>query len=894
MSGAQQGEGRPLPWLLDRRVEVPGPAGGHLARAAVAERAMPTQRRLTVLQAPGGFGKTALLAECCRRLRGDGVPVAWVSVDGEDVPGVLDTYIAYACERAAAGAAGGTGDQPSADPAGGSRTALALRRIAQLEGPFVLALDELERLPDPASAALVALALDRGPPNLHLALACRELPAGLDVAGAVLDGRGAVLSADDMRFSREEAAEFLGGGLAKARLDALMSETAGWPFALRVARNEAAAGRPGGGEAVRALVENWVEARLLAGLGDGDRGFLLDIGQFEWLDGPLLDEALGSAGSMRRIETMPVLAGMAEPVRDGDRTVRRLHPLIREHCLRARFRESPERFREIHRRIAEALARRGASAAAMRHAAESGEPGLAGRILERAGGVRLFLRAGAAQVLAADRLLPEDDVQGSPRLALARCAASILSGRMEEARARHRALDGAQAGPDGGGEADLAADRCMVRGLIAHYGSERLGSAFVRAHLAEVARLVRSPDVDAATRGYMAYSLCMAGGMKGEFEAAAEHAALARRCAAGSPYMAMLLDIQAGQAAMAQGRASDAAALYRGAQATARRTYVADPEPVAVCAALLDELALERGAAPPSAGAARVPEALEQGSSPFQSYAAAAGAAVERRLRDDGPEGALSGVEGMLAYVRGARLPALERHLAALRASVLAAAGRADEAARRWAEDGLPERAEGCLDLDGQSWREMEALSCAWLRLATAGGRFGEGRAFAADLREAASARGLNRTLMRALALSAALEARAGDRDAAAAHLRAYLALYAEAPYAGPLARERADCAPILAALAQAPPDAGEGADALLAAVEAAADGGLEPLSEREEAVLRMVADGQRDRRIAESLGLSVEGVRHHLRKMFARLGVDRRGDAVRRARQLGLLPDEL
>ena len=66
------------------------------------------------------------------------------------------------------------------------------------------------------------------------------------------------------------------------------------------------------------------------------------------------------------------------------------------------------------------------------------------------------------------------------------------------------------------------------------------------------------------------------------------------------------------------------------------------------------------------------------------------------------------------------------------------------------------------------------------------------------------------------------------------------------------------------------------------------ADGGRQPLlSEREPAVLRQLP-GHRDKETAAALGLSVHGVRHHLRK----LSVARRADAVRRAKELGLIPD--
>ena len=89
---------------------------------------------------------------------------------------------------------------------------------------------------------------------------------------------------------------------------------------------------------------------------------------------------------------------------------------------------------------------------------------------------------------------------------------------------------------------------------------------------------------------------------------------------------------------------------------------------------------------------------------------------VELRLRDEGVDEALTAADGLLDHVREARFPALVRYLSALRVSLLAVAGRIDEGEEAWALEDLPE-AEDCVDLAGQSWREMEAVSCARLRL---------------------------------------------------------------------------------------------------------------------------------------------------------------------------------
>ena len=284
-TGRTPGEGsapaaqeRLLPWLLRQKVSVPDRVAGYLDRAALVDRVTPTRQRLTVLIAPGGFGKTTLLAECCRRLREDGVRVAWVSVDEQDEPAVLDTYIAYACQSAVASAVEGPERpaEPGADnaPGGsGSRTALAMHEVASLEVPFVLVFDEVERLGNPESAALLGFLIKRGPPNLHLAFACRQLPVGVDVASLTLDGRAVMVSAEDLRFSTSEVAEFFDRKLTRGQLTALMSESAGWPFALRISRNELDSGGRADARAAQEIVENWVESRLFAGLGAEDREF---------------------------------------------------------------------------------------------------------------------------------------------------------------------------------------------------------------------------------------------------------------------------------------------------------------------------------------------------------------------------------------------------------------------------------------------------------------------------------------------------------------------------------------------------------------------------------------------------------------------------------------------
>jgi LuxR family maltose regulon positive regulatory protein len=64
----------------------------------------------------------------------------------------------------------------------------------------------------------------------------------------------------------------------------------------------------------------------------------------------------------------------------------------------------------------------------------------------------------------------------------------------------------------------------------------------------------------------------------------------------------------------------------------------------------------------------------------------------------------------------------------------------------------------------------------------------------------------------------------------------------------------------------------------------------VEPLSERELEVLQLIAQGLSNREISERLFLAIDTVKGHNRKLFGKLGVQRRTEAVAHARELGLL----
>lgn len=889
-------------WLRRTKATVPDRVSGYVDRAGLVSRTMPTNQRLTLLQAAGGFGKTTLLAECCRILIDDGIPVAWLSLDEQDTAQVLDTYVAFAFEQAGVDIAGSLPSSELHHESASQHGAnLVLRAIEAQESPCVLALDELERLADTDSVALLNFLLRWGPSNLHVAMACRELPSGLDVADLVLDGSALVVSANELRFSNPDIARFFGLKLSRRELRALTAESAGWPVALRIRRNEQRLGRNGDQTAseagvVRDVVDNWIEARLWYGLSATDRDFLLDMGLCEWLDAELLDEVLESPDAMRRIETMPVLVGLLEPVGRGESVAWRLHPLIREHCVKQRFRETPDRYRAIHRRIAMALARRGETVDAMRHAGEAGDTALVGSILVQAGGLRLWLRDGLVLLQAADRFLTGTMIARDHRLALVRCTVLALTGRVAQARRLYEATGPLVFVSDAHGD-DFAQriDHILVRGLLVIYGCEGLGTHRARAPFADARVAVDAAGLDSLIRGTLEYGLCLAHSLKAEFDLAKWRAERARACLGRtSPYLTLHIDLQVGAVAMAQGRVDDAVRWYARGQRVAKTQFLRDPSVTAHADVLAKELDLERHRVTQLGGALRVAKKLGDVCTQYYAYAAASGLVAELSLSIGGVDAALAALDEIQERAYRDELPALSRYLSALRVGILAGAGDVGEAERTWLLDELPEGEDGCLDLSTQTWREMEALSCARLRLMAAREEYDEARRFAEAIADVASQRGLRRTWMRVVAQWMALEQRAGEERAAVGCLKKFLDVFRDTDYLRPLVREGATSVAVLTSYLDRERDteARTTAESVLAVLQRTggrSDGPPELTGREAEVLVRL--ENQRDKEIAAALGLTLSGVRYHITNILAKLSARGRMDAVHRARRLGLLP---
>ena len=232
-----------------------------------------------------------------------------------------------------------------------------------------------------------------------------------------------------------------------------------------------------------------------------------------------------------------------------------------------------------------------------------------------------------------------------------------------------------------------------------------------------------------------------------------------------------MIDIQLGVIAMAQGRVKEATAAYTRNAST----------PTAKL--LLTELQIERNRTGSARTRVSVDASAEKVSGWLEVHAAAHAIRAESAYENGGIEAALSVLDDSLNVAARRNLVSLKRLLSAQRVWYLAAAGQVDAAQRAWDEAGLPLHVAEQLDLDRQTWREMEAIACARIALARAKGDFGAARHLARRLRDTAQARGLTRTLLRCLAEWMVLEYQAKETASAISRLIEFLRRFSTTDY---------------------------------------------------------------------------------------------------------------
>ncbi|HEV7128736.1 MAG TPA: LuxR C-terminal-related transcriptional regulator, partial [Ktedonobacterales bacterium] len=226
--------------LLATKLHQPRPRAQLVPRVHLVERLQQgLSGALTLASAPAGFGKTTLISQW---LAGCARPAAWLSLDERDNdPARFLTYLIAVLQTIAPTVGNGVVgalQSPQPPPAEPILTAVLNDITASIADPFVLVLDDYHLIDARLVDHALTFLLDHLPPQMHLVIATREDPP-LPLARLRASGQLTELRAADLRFTPAEAADFLtqamGLSLSADDVAALEARTEGWIAGLQLA-----------------------------------------------------------------------------------------------------------------------------------------------------------------------------------------------------------------------------------------------------------------------------------------------------------------------------------------------------------------------------------------------------------------------------------------------------------------------------------------------------------------------------------------------------------------------------------------------------------------------------------------------------------------------------------
>ena len=903
--------------LLETKLYVPRLRRGLVARPRLIGRLRRgAESKLTLISAPAGFGKSTLVAEWLAAAPTSGPCAAWLSLDQADnQPGSFWTYLIAALRTVAPGIGAralSLLQEPKPPPIATILTTL-LNELGAVPGDIVLVLDDYHVIDAHDVQDGMTYLLENLPPQIHLVITTRADPA-LPLARLRARGELAEIRAADLRFTPGEAAAYLndvmGLDLAARDVAALEGRTEGWIAALQLAalsmqgRDDVAGFIAGFAGDDRYIVDYLVE-EVLHRQPEQVRSFLLETSILARMTGPLCDAVTGQDGGKAALAALDRGNLFLVPLDDRRRWYR-YHQLF-DDVLRARLLdEQPELVPELHRRAGVWLEHNGDRSEAIRHA-------FAGEDFERAADLvelaipAAFQRDQAATVRRWLEALPDELIRARPVLSVAYAATLLDGGEIESVEARlrdaERWLDATADRPEESGApatAMVVVDQEEFRrlpGSIALYRAARamaIGDVTgALTHARQALDLVGEDDQ--IGRGAAAGLLGLVAWAIGDLEAASGWYAAAMASLEKAGHLSDVVGGATVQAdiGIAQGRLRDAMRTYERGLQLATEHGAPVVRGAADMHVGMSELCRERNdleAASRHLLAGR--ELGDENGLPQYPYRSRVAAARIRQAEGD-LDGALELLEEAEPLYASNYSPDV-RPVAADKARMWIAQGNLS-AAWSWA------REHGVAAADELSYlHEFEHATLAKLLLAQGTRDRADDRiAAAVELTErllaAAEDGGRSGSAIDVLVVQALARHARDDPAGALDSLARAVALAEPEGFVRAFIDEGAPMTALLKLATKERKAPGYVRRLLAAAVTVEGQTPvkqplIEPLSERELEVLRLLCSELDGPEIARELTVSLATVRSHTRSIYAKIGVTSRRAAVRRAAELGLL----
>ncbi len=484
--------------------------------------------QLTVISAPAGFGKTTLVAEWIKKTKNASNRFAWVSLDQNDNDLVrFFTYFVAGLQKIDVGLGEGALDwlESSAESPIEAVLSEVINDAAELPYDIGLILDDFHLITELAIHEAFTFLLDNQPPNLHLIIISRADPPW---PLARLRARRQLneIRAKDLRFSVAETAVFLNDtmqlDLTPEEITALENRTEGWIAGLQMAALSMRGGNNTAGfvkaftGSHRFILDYLIEEVLDRQTADIQE-FLLKTSVLERMNAALCDAVLNRSDSQSILLQLE-MENLFLIALDEQRHWYRYHHLFAD-LLYGRLKQTfPHQAADLHRQAGQWYEENGLLKEAVRHALLAGDFDQVAHLIGK-NALAMAYHGELKTLLGWLEELPSKMVQSKPQLCIAFAWALGFSGRLQDVepwlqKAEQAISTVALHEPDTKIR-HFAGQIAVVRAYAAAFGDDKT----------QVAALAREaldglPQEDLMTRGFTASMLGIGLRMIGEYKEA--------------------------------------------------------------------------------------------------------------------------------------------------------------------------------------------------------------------------------------------------------------------------------------------------------------------------------------------------------------------------------------
>lgn len=433
-----------LPEIALSKTVVPLVAKSRIERKRLLDALQQgADRRLILLKAPAGYGKTTLAVDLAALLRRSGAIIGWLSVDADDnEPTAFAYHITKSLYCAAPELAHAALELLAKSNLIEPKNVLAvvINAAAESDDEVFLFLDDYHLISEPRSHALTSFLLQYAPSNFHVVLMSRADP-NLPLSKLSLVDDVTQLDTTSLRFTRGETEHYLAGeqsfALGRADIARLHEATEGWPAALQLARiafrnsSDVARAIKSFSGATR-QISTYIE-ETLATQDEKTNSFLLKTSILDRFNASLCEAVTGSKDCVDVLNTLEREQFLLITLDEHDGWYR-YHHLMSEFLLSRLKTRMANQIPELHRRAYHWYAERELWSDAVRHALAAEDFDQALHFVEQCA-MGLVVKGDLLTLLSWERKLPAELMKGQMEVKLALAWGLILVTRLREGAA---------------------------------------------------------------------------------------------------------------------------------------------------------------------------------------------------------------------------------------------------------------------------------------------------------------------------------------------------------------------------------------------------------------------------------------------------------------------------